>query len=251
MKAATGRRGWGRWFCGNQSSRLVAGASMPPCKDMPLGEIVAPGGPGEAGGGRDDAKAWIIGNQLSRRNLPDYQKARLVLLRDGIYKAQAKERQREHGGTAPGRQKETLIQHGGEVILEGNPGVRTDERLAREAGVSHYTIHKVRVIEREASPEVEAAPEEIPEKNMVDICNYMSIELRHHETITDEHSRRPSQETQKILLRDGTADDGRRPEADRGFPEEGRGKSEKITAEAGPPSVASTGRTLILHMEEP
>ncbi|NLV32135.1 MAG: hypothetical protein GXY47_13380 [Acidobacteria bacterium] len=67
---------------------------------------------------------------------------------DGIYKAQAKERMREgggdhcsdeykkagqqivadplskgkpHGGAAPGRPKETLLQHAGEVISKGKP----------------------------------------------------------------------------------------------------------------------------------
>jgi hypothetical protein len=107
---------------------------------------------------RDDAKAWIIGNQLSRRNLPDYQKARLVLLRDGIYKAQAKERQREAGGDHCSEDyKKALLQHGGEALSKGNRHEWTDKRLGREAGVSHGTIQRVRVIEREASPEVKAA----------------------------------------------------------------------------------------------
>lgn len=75
-----------------------------------------------------------------------------------------------------------------------------------------------------------AGPVENPDtKNIIDMDNSMSIESRHHEAITNEHPRGPSQETQETLLRDGTANDRYRPEADRGFSEEGRGEDEKIT----------------------
>jgi hypothetical protein len=99
---------------------------------------------------RDAAKEWIITNQLARRNLEKYQRARLRLVRDAIYKAQGKERQREHGGTTPGKSKESLLHHGGEVKAEDN---WTDHKLAKEAGVSHKFIHQVRIIENEGSPE--------------------------------------------------------------------------------------------------
>lgn len=100
---------------------------------------------------RDDAKAWIISNQLARRNLQLYQRAHLVLAREDIYRAQAKERMRE-GGRKGGESKGHQISD--DPILGGNPRELTELRLAREAGTSHDTIHKVRTIDREATPEV-------------------------------------------------------------------------------------------------
>ena len=55
--------------------------------------------------------------------------------------AKAKEKQREHGGTAPGR---TLCQISDEVI-------DTKKELAKIAGVSHDTIAKVKKIRSRAN----------------------------------------------------------------------------------------------------
>lgn len=105
---------------------------------------------------REAAKVWIIANQLNRRNLSKYQKAKLVLTRDAIYKAQAKERERAGGGDHKSKEyKESGIHHGGYPIV--NQGNRTDDRLAKEAGVSHKLIHEVRVIENEATEEAKQA----------------------------------------------------------------------------------------------
>ena len=89
----------------------------------------------------DEAKIWIIRNQLARRNLPLAERARLVLILKPIIMEKAKEKQREHGGTAPGK---SLSQKSDEVS--------TKKELAHLAGVSHDTIHKVEVIEKEATP---------------------------------------------------------------------------------------------------
>jgi hypothetical protein len=64
----------------------------------------------------------------------------------------------------------------------------------------------------------------------------MSIESQ-HETFTNEHSRRTSQEIQALLLRGRKADDRSGPEAYRGFLDEGRREGEKITAETEPATV--------------
>jgi hypothetical protein len=90
---------------------------------------------------RDSAIEWIINNQLSRRNLPLYQRASLVLKRDAIIKARAKERMLA-GKADP--------EHQG---AQGCGDRRTDTELGKMAGTSHKTIHQVRVIEREATPE--------------------------------------------------------------------------------------------------
>jgi hypothetical protein len=99
---------------------------------------------------REHAKEWIITNQLARRNISLYQRARLVMKREEIIAARAKERQRQHGNTHPGKKK-TLHHQVGEVISDEST---TDRRLAKMADTSHTTIHRARVIEKEASEEV-------------------------------------------------------------------------------------------------
>lgn len=89
---------------------------------------------------RQTAKEWIITNQLGRRNITLFQRTRLVLKRDGIVKARAKERMLA-GKSDP--------EHFG---AQGSG--RTNKILARQAGTSHKTVWQVRVIENEASEEV-------------------------------------------------------------------------------------------------
>ena len=90
---------------------------------------------------RSLAKEWIIKNQFGRRNLSLYQRGVLALKLKGEISARAKERQKEHGKTAPGRK--TLVQNSAQV----NRKDKTRDELARIAGVSHDTIHKVGKIE--------------------------------------------------------------------------------------------------------
>lgn len=88
---------------------------------------------------RNEAKLWIIRNQLGRRNLPDYEKARLALrLKDAIA-AEAKEKQGERTDIHQKSDKSPI---------------NTNKELAKVAGVSHDTIHKVDVIEKRAPEEV-------------------------------------------------------------------------------------------------
>ncbi len=94
---------------------------------------------------KDAAKAWIINDQLARRNLAPYQRSALVLKEKKILEREAKERQREAGK-----------QHGrGQKVRQNSdtPIQRTDEQLAEKAGVSRDTIRKVEKIEREADEE--------------------------------------------------------------------------------------------------
>lgn len=89
---------------------------------------------------KDDLKIWIIKNQFARRNITSFQRADLALELEPLIAAKAKEKQREHGGTAPGR---TLCQISDEVI-------DTKKELAKIAGVSHDTIAKVKKIRSQA-----------------------------------------------------------------------------------------------------
>lgn len=89
---------------------------------------------------RADAEAWIIKNQLGRRNLPIYVKAQLALQLKPLIAERAKEKQVEAGGAVRQKSDKAVID--------------TKKELARAAGVSHDTIHKVEVIERDATESI-------------------------------------------------------------------------------------------------
>lgn len=91
----------------------------------------------------DEAKTWIIRNQLARRNLPAHERTRLALLLRPAIEEKAKEKQKEGGGPVPQKSVE--------------PPIDTQKEIAKLAGVSHDTVHKVGVIETEGSPEIKEA----------------------------------------------------------------------------------------------
>ena len=94
---------------------------------------------------RDAAKIWIIENQFARRNLTKYDRGVLTLQLKPLYAAEAKRRMSAGGNSAEvGRQ------------ISDNPQ-RTDEQLAKLAGVSRDTIRKIEVIETEAAKGNEVA----------------------------------------------------------------------------------------------
>ena len=88
---------------------------------------------------KDAAKRWIIENQFGRRNLSAYDRSILALKLKPLIAEKAKEKQATH--TEQGYQKSDKAEH-------------TAKELATIAGVSHDTIHKVEVIERDAAPEI-------------------------------------------------------------------------------------------------
>ena len=92
---------------------------------------------------RDDAIIWIITNQSGRRNLSAYDRARLALKLKPVFSSKAKIRQ---GSRTDFYQKSD----------KSCPPSNTLGELAKIAGVSHDTIHKVEIIEAEASPEIKA-----------------------------------------------------------------------------------------------
>lgn len=80
----------------------------------------------------DEAKRWIILNQFGRRNLSAYDRSVLALKLKPIIAEKAKENQANH--TEQGYQK-------------SDKPVTTAKELAKVAGVSHDTIHKVETIQ--------------------------------------------------------------------------------------------------------
>lgn len=86
---------------------------------------------------RDDVKAWIIQNQLGRRNINDFVRSELTLKLKPLIAGRAKERQ----GTRT--DKGNIVQN----------SARSRDVLAKLAGVSHDTIHKVEKIKEKGTQE--------------------------------------------------------------------------------------------------
>ena len=87
-------------------------------------------------------KEWMINNQFGRRNLNNYQRSVLALQLEDVFKAKAKEKQKESGGAVP--------------KISAEPPIETRQEIAKVANVSHDTISKVKKIEATASPEIKA-----------------------------------------------------------------------------------------------
>ena len=88
---------------------------------------------------RDEVKLWMLQNQLSRRNLNDFQRVEMVRRCEDAIKAQAKERQLS--GLA---QNETTVREN--LPERENEGKRATEELGELAGVSRKTYeHAVTV----------------------------------------------------------------------------------------------------------
>lgn len=86
---------------------------------------------------KEAAKRWIILNQFGRRNLSAYDRSVLALKLKPLIAEQAKEKQAEAGGAVRQKSDKAVID--------------TKKELAKVAGVSHDTIHKVEKIEEKAS----------------------------------------------------------------------------------------------------
>jgi len=91
---------------------------------------------------RDAAKEWILRNQLARRNLNDYSRGALALRLKDVIAARAKEQQGA---------RTDILQN------SVKSPINTQRELAEVAGISHDTIHKVEVVERDAPEPVKVA----------------------------------------------------------------------------------------------
>ncbi len=102
---------------------------------------------------RDEAKEWIIRNQFGRRNLSAYDRSKLALQLEEVIKVKAKENKQlaiEKARTEnPNNVNEQFPQKSAKTVKP----IETREEIAKIAGVSHDTIDKVKIIEREATPE--------------------------------------------------------------------------------------------------
>ena len=88
-----------------------------------------------------DAEIWIIKNQFGRRNISDYQRSVLALRLESVIAAKAKENSVRSGKD-----------FGKGCQNSDNPmqPVDTKKEIAKIAGVSHDTVHRVKTIEAAA-----------------------------------------------------------------------------------------------------
>jgi transcriptional regulator with XRE-family HTH domain len=95
---------------------------------------------------RVEATIWIINNQFGRRNLSDYERAKLALKLKPLIAGRARDNLVTH--TTEGYQG---LQNSAKAVID------TRQELAKAAGVSHDTIAKVEKIEAEGVDELKQA----------------------------------------------------------------------------------------------
>ncbi len=88
----------------------------------------------------DDAKLWILKNQMARRNMTDYSRCVVALKMKPILTEKARER----------------MLAGGNPTQNSAQGGAVRDEIAKLAGVSHDTISKVEEIESAAPDEIKA-----------------------------------------------------------------------------------------------
>jgi phage N-6-adenine-methyltransferase len=91
---------------------------------------------------RDAVKAWILRNQLARRNLTAFQRTEIALQLEEIYAAEAKAR-------FGGRHKDSTVEN----LPQLNEG-KVRDKIGEIAGVSGKQVDKIKTILREAPPTV-------------------------------------------------------------------------------------------------
>ncbi|MCX7422517.1 MAG: hypothetical protein NT013_23640 [Planctomycetia bacterium] len=100
-----------------------------------------------------DVVEWIIKHQLGRRNLTDSQRVILALKLRPALEAKAKENKKQSGGDRKNSNAKSVSQNSDEPIL---PTKVVDE-IAKAAGVSHDTVHKVEKVLASAAPDHRSA----------------------------------------------------------------------------------------------
>lgn len=90
---------------------------------------------------------YVISANLHRRHLSAGQKAALAYKLKPMYAEAAKKRQREHGGTAPGKPKETLVANSPQVSEHER---KSREQAAKAVGSSGRSVSDFEAIKKEA-----------------------------------------------------------------------------------------------------
>ena len=98
---------------------------------------------------REEAKIWILRNQLGRRNLLDYQRGVVAIKLEALLRPKAEHQQqsglktsRKRGGQGAGKVLSTLTEP-----------INVRKEVAKEAKLSEGTIRKVKIIHDQATDE--------------------------------------------------------------------------------------------------
>lgn len=102
---------------------------------------------------RQEVIEWIITNQFGRRNLPNYVRGRLALRLESVIRERAKENLKTNKGSFKGNQYTNKVVANPKSENPPKTSITTSKELAQIAGVGHDTIEKIKVIEKEATPE--------------------------------------------------------------------------------------------------
>jgi len=95
----------------------------------------------------EDAKIWIIENQLGRRNLTDAMRIELALCKEEMLSQRAKEKQSQAGGDKS--RAGALLS---EVSTENKNSIHVRKNLANEAGVSEGNLYLYKQIKKHGNP---------------------------------------------------------------------------------------------------
>jgi len=110
---------------------------------------------------RDEAKKWIILNQLGRRNLSDFDRGRLALRLEENFRTKARENQEAtQYKAAAGNNTEAVDLSVAPKMAEPKAPINTREEVAKIAGLSHGTIDKIKAIKEKATVELKEAVSE-------------------------------------------------------------------------------------------
>jgi len=96
---------------------------------------------------REDAKLWILENQLGRRNLTDAARIELTMSKVELLRAKAKEKLRRAGGDKYGN-KTPLS----ESSLANEQPVHVRKAISKESGVSEHNLSLYKQIKEQGSP---------------------------------------------------------------------------------------------------
>jgi hypothetical protein len=131
----------------------------------------------------DEAKIWIIRNQLARRNLPPRERARLALLLKPAIEKKAKEKQKESGGAVSSK--------------SSKPPIHTRAEVARIAGVSESTVQNVETSAKQVSKTDKQSKKKEKAKNKATELKTKKLEksktlgkLKYYWSIADDDERR-------------------------------------------------------------
>ena len=98
---------------------------------------------------REEAKVWIIENQLARRNLNEAMRIEMVLLKEDMLKERAKENKSQNGGDKKSKKSELS-----KVSKPDFKRVRVQKDMAKEANVSEGTLYNYTQIKERGAPEL-------------------------------------------------------------------------------------------------